>query len=62
MLEFHGFNNLRFLNHNNWNGILDGKDKDLRAKRNDDGICIEYEESLYKHFKRVGIYFDDGPD
>ena len=56
-----GLANHRFLNHRSWNGVLDGKDLNLRAKRNEDGLCIEYKETLYQHFGRVGQYFDPGP-
>jgi acyl-CoA-binding protein len=52
----------RFLNHVGWDGKLDGKDNSLRAARNADGQCIEYKESTYSHFGRVGDYVEEGPN
>ena len=51
----------RFLNHEGWDGKLDGKDNSLRAARNADGLCIEYKETTYSHFGRVGQYVEEGP-
>ena len=49
------------MNHKGWDGIQDGTDNTARAASTPFGVCIEYSESTYRHFGRVGAYFEDGP-
>ena len=55
---------LRLLGHTSKERAQYGKGKDIgaRAKRDKNGDCIEYKESLYKHFMRLGKLFAPGPD
>ena len=41
--------------------LLTGKDDTLRAGVTDTGFCIQYRESLFEHFDRIGRLFEKEP-
>lgn len=41
--------------------LLTGKDDTLRAAKTNSGFCIQYRETLYEHFNRLGRLFEAEP-
>lgn len=41
--------------------MLTGKDDTLRAPKTAAGFCIQFRESLYEHFNRLGRLFERDP-